>query len=120
MKKLIFTAVCASALFFAGCASNNGKALYNWGDYSAQTYQYIKSGDEDSMEGVLKSYQWIIDNQTGTVRETVPPGVCADYGYLLARAGRVDEGKAFLQKEKELYPESAQFVDSIIRKIDRR
>ncbi len=121
MKKILYVGIVALALLFASCATTSTRqpSIYNWSSYTKDTYDYIKSGEEDSIETVLKTYQWIIDNQTGTVRETVPPGVCADYGYLLAKSGRVQEGKKFLLKEKELYPESAPLVDSVIKMIER-
>lgn len=120
MKTILYVSVFLTVAFLAGCATTSGKLpLYNWSSYTQDTYKYIKQGEEENIETLFATYQWIFDNQTGTIRETVPPGVCADYGYLLVRAGRVEEGKAFLKKEKELYPESARFVDSIIKKIER-
>ncbi len=121
MKKILYVGIVALALLFASCATTSTRqpSIYKWSSYTKDTYDYIKSGEEDSIEIVLKTYQWIIDNQTGTVRETVPPGVCADYGYLLVKSGRVQEGKKFLLKEKELYPESAPLVDSVIKMIER-
>lgn len=120
MKKTFYALAFFAVAFLSGCASTNGKIpLYNWSSYTQDTYKYIKEGEEDNIETLLTTYQWIFDNQTGTIRESVPPGVCADYGYLLVRAGRVEEGKELLKKEKELYPESARFVDSVLRKIER-
>lgn len=120
MKKTLYVQVVLAIAFLNGCSSTSGKLpLYNWGSYTQDTYNYIKQGEEENIETLLATYQWIFDNQTGTIRETIPPGVCADYGYLLVRAGRVEGGKSFLKKEKELYPESARFVDSILRKIER-
>ncbi|MBR5965750.1 MAG: DUF4810 domain-containing protein [Treponema sp.] len=105
-------------LLFAGCASNY-KALYNWDYYSTQTYKYVKGGNEEDTEKLFEVYQKVLDGQEGTIRETIPPGLCADYGYLLIKAGKVEEGKALLRKEMELYPESVQFMNSIIRKVER-
>ena len=76
----IFTA------FFTGCASNY-KTLYNWDNYTIQTYKYIKNGNEEDTEKLMEIYQKVFDGQEGTIRETIPPGVCADYGYLLVKAG---------------------------------
>lgn len=119
MKKILWVGMALFLpLFFASCASNY-KTLYNWDAYSTQTYKYIKGGDEEDTEKLFEVYQKVIDGQEGTIRETIPPGVCADYGYLLIKAGRVEEGKALLRKEMELYPESGQFMKSIIRKVER-
>ena len=119
MKKILWVGMALFLpLFFASCATNY-KTLYNWDAYSSQTYKYIKGGEEEDTEKLFEVYQKVIDGQEGTIRETIPPGVCADYGYLLIKAGKIQEGKELLLKEKELYPESARFVDSVIRKIER-
>ena len=118
MKKILWIGIAALPLFFAGCASNY-KALYNWDAYSTQTYKYVKGGDEENTAALFEVYQKIMDGQAETIRQTNPPGVCADYGYLMIKAGRVEEGKALLRKEMELYPESAQFMNNIIRKVER-
>ena len=43
----------------------------------------------------------------------VPPGVNAEYGYLLLKEGQENEGFAYLAKEIELYPESTVFITRI-------
>jgi hypothetical protein len=118
MNKFLFLFAILIPLLFVGCASNY-KSLYNWDAYSTQTYKYVKGGNEEDTEKLFEVYQKVIDGQDGTIRGTIPPGVCADYGYLLIKAGRVEEGKALLRKEMELYPESAQFMNGIIRKVER-
>ncbi len=118
MNKFLFFFAILIPLLFVGCASNY-KSLYNWDAYSTQTYKYVKGGNEEDTEKLFEVYQKVIDGQDGTIRGTIPPGVCADYGYLLIKAGRVEEGKALLRKEMELYPESAQFMNGIIRKVER-
>jgi hypothetical protein len=47
----------------------------------------------------------------------VPPGVYADYGYLLYQGNRPDEAVRYLRKEVELYPEAKPLMDSIISRI---
>ena len=116
-KSVLWGIAAASILLFASCAST--PVMYNWETYTNSTYQYIKAGDEDSNTALLEVYQKILDGQADTIRQTVPPGVCADYGYMLVKGGKTEEGKALLLKEKELYPESAAFIDSIIRRIER-
>lgn len=122
MKKYCFIALAVAVAVFTGCTSTKGHFvmdMYNWYDYTNVTYNYIKNGEEDDVEALIQTYESIIYNQDGTIRETVPPGVCADYGYLQIRLGNESEGKEFLLKEKELYPESSRFVDSILKRIER-
>ena len=54
----------------------------------------------------------------GGVRMVPPPGVCADYGYLLLMNGKTDEGKALLEQETVLYPESKKFIDRILKRFE--
>ena len=128
MKKILlpFAVISAIMFNFTGCltSSQNGQGyyatMYNWGNYTATTCEYIKNGDtsDESTETLLAMYQEILTTQTETFRQTIPPGVCADYGYFLVKAGRIEEGKELLLKEKELYPESGKFIDSILKRIE--
>ena len=68
------------------------------------------------MENLIKTYDMIISKQTES-RGIVPPGIYADYGYLLLQSGKTKEGKAMLEKEVELYPESAVFVNSLLKRV---
>jgi hypothetical protein len=113
MKKLF--AFGLSCLLLTGCLSVP-KPLYTWGDYQERTYSYIKDATDKSQEELLNTYQTLIDKQKGS-RETPPPGVCADYGYLLYKQGKKQEGLVLLNKEIALYPESAVFVSRIIKKL---
>ena len=118
MNRILLLAFLFLSPLTVGCVSGY-KAVYNWDIYSAQTYKYVKGGDEENTEALFETYQKIMEGQADTIRQTVPPGVCADYGYLMIKAGRVEEGKALLRKEMELYPESTQFMNGVLRKIER-
>lgn len=45
----------------------------------------------------------------------VGPGLNAHLGYLYIETGQMETGVAYLRKEKALYPESAQFIDFLLR-----
>ncbi|HRC42714.1 MAG TPA: DUF799 family lipoprotein [Nitrospira sp.] len=51
------------------------------------------------------------------VSATIPPGVYADHGILLHLAGNETEAMRQINKESELYPESQQFTDNLLRVI---
>ena len=82
---------------------------------------YVKVPNDETLQSLFATYQRIMDGQNGETvyRNTVPPGVCADYGYMLILAGKTDEGKALLLKEKELYPESAVFIERVLEMVER-
>lgn len=106
------TAVAISMLLLS-CGSTK---LYSWYDYQEDYYHYVKNNDKDSLDDLFKTYDKIINKQKET-RGIVPPGIYGDYGYALIEAGKVEEGKAMLAKEVELYPESAVFVESILKRV---
>jgi len=114
MKKYLFIGLVA-VLCFTSCAT---KTLYSWGNYDDASYNYLKNSDEKSTQALIKTYQQLIEKQTGT-RQTVPPGVYADYGFLLLQANKTEEGKAMLQKEIELYPESKVFIKRILKMFEK-
>ena len=102
------------ALFAISCTST--KKLYTWYDYQEDYYNYLKNADGESLEKLLATYDKIIEEQKDT-RGVVPPGIYADYGYLLMEKGKTAEAKAMFAKEIELYPESEVFIGSILKRF---
>ena len=103
-------------LCFASCTTQ--QPLYTWDRYHLASYNYLKNNDEKATQELIKTYQNIINKQKGS-RQTVPPGVYADYGLLLIRADKVEEGKKMLQMEIALYPESAVFIGQILKTLGK-
>jgi hypothetical protein len=104
------------ALLLASCVSAP-KPLYTWGKYQEQTYAYMKDATDKSLDELQSTYQSLIDKQKGS-RQTIPPGICADYGYFLYKQGKKNEGLVLLKKEIALYPESTVFISRIIKKLE--
>lgn len=111
MRKLL---VLFAIIMITGCVP---KALYNWGNYDSYVYSYVKSPNEESLNALMKECDALISN-CGS-RNVPPPGLCADYGFLLLKNGKTDQGKAMLNKEIELYPESKVFLERIIKRISK-
>ena len=93
--------------FVAGCAP---KTQYTWGDYGPSLYS-LYSGDSTLNATAIK-LQTIIEK--GEVTGTVPPGIYAEYGYLLLSSGKSGEAISFFEKEKLHFPESTVFMDRMI------
>lgn len=110
MKKIVI--ILTVAILAVSCTAP--KQLYSWEKYEAASYNYIKNSDEESLTTLLENYKKIISEQKGT-RETVPPGIYADYGFILMKKGNVTEGKDMLAKEIALYPESKIFIERILK-----
>ncbi len=111
-KYLIFI---ITILSVASC--NVQKPLYNYAQYEDAVYHYITVQDEKSEERLLKNYEKILEKMGA--RKMPPPGICADYGYLLLKNGETAKGKALLEREKKLYPESTGFINAILKRIEK-
>ena len=109
---LKLSAAASLALLAMSCGSTQ---LYSWYNYQSDYYHYLKNADENSQTRLTETYQKIIDRQRES-RGVVPPGIYADYGWLLLQNGKSEEGKAMLMKEVELYPESEVFVGSLLKR----
>ncbi len=114
MKKILFLAI--SIVLISSCTVQ--KPLYSWGKYETTSYNYLKNADEKSTQELIENYKKIIEKQTGS-RNVPPPGIYADYGYILLQSGRTEEGKTMLKKEIELYPESKIFIDRILNMLEK-
>jgi hypothetical protein len=74
----------------------------------------LKNTNEATSNKLSEEYQKIIKKQKG-IRGVVPPGVYADYGFLLLQSNNMVQAREMLQKEVDLYPESKIFIDKIIK-----
>ncbi len=126
MKKIKNLGAAASAFLLvcmlASClsAKNADKGgPYNWDEYSTVTYDYVRNKDDESRKKMTESYKKIMENQDGEAGiGQVPPGIYADYGYMLVDEGNEEEGLIYLKKEVELYPMSEPFLSKIIARIE--
>lgn len=116
MRKRMYLLVAVISMFAISCAPT--KPLYNWKGYDDAVYAYTKASDENSNENLIKVYTKLIKNSGGT-RKVPPPGVCADYGYILIKKGEIAKGKELLVKETVLYPESKMFIDRILKRFEK-
>ena len=110
MKKILILLI--PVILLASCTST--KPLYSWSKYDISSYNYLKNNDEKSTQELIKNYEAIIAKQKGS-RQVAPPGIYADYGFILLQLGKNEEGNAMLEKEIALYPESKIFIDRIIK-----
>lgn len=144
MKKLFILTLVTFCLASCGLTSS----LYYWGGVQngATTYENLayKNYDKQTPESLCKlicMYEDIVSNPGG-IRKMPPPGICAEYGYMLLipenanifsehatsmqkrtfsstdyAAFFPERGKEMMQKEIELYPESAKFIAPLIERL---
>jgi hypothetical protein len=114
MKKIL-TVTAGCALLLSGCAP---ATLYSWGRYQSAAYSYTKNNTDENAAKLGEAYQYVISHPGG-IRKVAPPGVCADYGYLLFRQGKTKEALDYLKMETGLYPESTVFIGRIIKQLEK-
>lgn len=118
MRKLILPAVALGCLLLASSCTTSQPTLYSWSDYQNESYDYLKNGTDKSLDELLQAYEEMVTKQKGT-RKTVPPGICADYGYFLVMRGQKEKGLELMKREIALYPESSVFMTRIINKLEQ-
>ncbi|WP_373001124.1 DUF4810 domain-containing protein [Sulfurimonas sp.] len=116
MKRLKIIAPIAIAFFMTGCVEQP-KPLYNYGDYSDSYYASKKNICAESSLKLQKSIEKCIESTDGTLSGRVPPGMYANLGYIYLKGGNSEEAISSFTKEKTMYPESAHFMDRMIKKI---
>lgn len=137
----------AALLMFASCGPSN--ALYYWGPsgngvsgYENAAYRNYKTQTPESICDLLYVYEQIVSHPDGT-RKMPPPGICAEYGYLLLQPDTAEvfyrnandrqrrlfgnltdysglfreKGEEMLRSEMVYYPESATFIGPLLKRL---
>ncbi|GFO70046.1 lipoprotein [Geomonas limicola] len=113
-----FLALALAALSLAGCAT---KPVYYYGNYTRSQLDYVREPNEETLKQRFEVLDDIIANSKDkSTSGRVPPGIFADYGYLLALNGKNAEAVAKFKQERELYPESSVFVEYMINKANSK
>ncbi|WP_298527305.1 DUF4810 domain-containing protein [uncultured Porphyromonas sp.] len=112
----LFRGVLASvvAVLLASCATT--PSLYGWGNYEATSYAVAKTPSKQNLQRLIEVYEELITHPKGT-RQLPPPGICAEYGYLLIKQGKPEEGRKLLEQEIALYPESSIFIQTLLKRL---
>ena len=100
-----------------GCTTHN-TALYNYENYSESYYAYKKDPSVASQLELQKSIELAIQNAQNSQSRRVAPGLYANLGYIYLKEGKNKLAIENFQKEKALYPESAHFMDRMIKKVE--
>lgn len=107
--------VCLGLLIGAGLAGCAPPALYQWGEYEDSLYRrYVK---EDIAGGEAYLRETIV---AAELKSRVPPGVYADYGFLLYRRGDYAGAIQRFEQEKRAFPESAALMSKLIERIQQQ
>ncbi len=116
LPRVLLGAVAISVL--SACVAPN-PPLYRWGAYEDIIYTGYKdpgSSDPVSDAALLEADM----ERTASEGKQVPPGVRIHLGYLYFAQGRDDEARAMFETEREVFPESAVFVDGLLSRMGNR
>ena len=108
--KLLF--IVAGAIFLNGCA-NEPKPLYNWDGYQQTVYQHYQQTETSPQEQIDTLKKNIEASKAKGL--TVAPGLHAHLGLLYVTTGAVDLARTEFKTEKALYPESAVYMDFLMK-----
>ncbi len=98
-----------------GCAQAPKQQLYYWEGFQGQLYEHFKA-DRSSPEDQLR----ILNAQAQKARArgaALPPGFRAHLAMIYLRLGRDGEAKQELEAEKASFPESAQYMDFLLKRM---
>lgn len=89
--------------------------MYYWDGFQAQLYEYFK-GDGSSLDEQLR----ILSEKAQRAQAEgapLPPGFRAHLAMIYLRLGRDGEAKQELEAEKVNFPESAQYMDFLLKRM---
>lgn len=144
MRKIIFI-----ALVFCLSSCSTYVPLYNWGGgevnkvtaYELSLYDYYSKQTPKSLCNLISVYEKMT-SKPGGQRNVPPPGICAEYAYLLVKPETLttfqknatgsqkklfkgkdlntyfhEHAQEMFEKEIEYYPESAVFIKPLMKKL---
>lgn len=114
MKRNNFVLLCLLSACLVGCQNSKApKEIYKWDGYQEAIYQYYK-GDTTPAEQIA-ALQKLVEQAKASAKP-VPPGLHAQLGLLFSNAGKMDDAMAEFNLEKQLFPESASYIDFLMSK----
>jgi hypothetical protein len=105
-------ALLAVAAVLGGCA-NQPRPLYHWSGYEEQVYAHFTGETSDPAQQIAALEASL---QEARSRDHTPaPGFHAHLGMLYAQVGKADQVRQQFETEKALFPESAPYMDFLLR-----
>lgn len=105
----------AALLLLAACAAPP-KPLYMWENFPRQQYEVLlrKGVDVNAQIQAMLAHA----EKARAAGAALPPGFRAHLGLLQLQAGAPDQARASWQAEKAAFPESAPYMDQLLRRLD--
>ena len=100
----------------AGCAQPGPKPLYLWESFPRQQYETLLSHGAPSLDQIAELEAHA--EKARAMGAALPPGFRAHLGMLKLNAGDTDEARRLWQAEKTAFPESAPYMDQLLKRLD--
>jgi len=105
--------VVTCAVVSAGCAP---KPLYSWNEYEESLHARYVTNDPAQARIALEAAIQYAQQSGGRI----PPGVCAEYGFLLLQNGDSARAIELFKQEARLFPEAKPLMDRLIAKVQEK
>ncbi|MDD2897342.1 MAG: DUF4810 domain-containing protein [Desulfuromonadaceae bacterium] len=102
-----------SILLITGCAPSS---RYVWENYDQKLYDHYKNPAEADLfaEGLKNTIE------EGDKSGKVPPGIYAEYGFVLYERGKIQESLIYFQKEHDKWPESRILMSKMVANAQKQ
>lgn len=117
MKRRSILKKLSGVLLICAFSSCSTPTLYCWHDYVDSAYKHTKLHTEKTEKNLDNQFEKMLTQQSNSIRKTPPPGINAEYGFLLLNSGKTEDAKSYFKNEILLYPESELFISNILKQI---
>lgn len=107
--------LCVLFLLFSliGCGAHS---RYCWSSYDTKMYKHYKNPAE--REEFVQALKEVLDDAEPEGK--VPPGIYAEYGFVMYEQGNNQQAVLYYQKEANKWPESRAFMNKLIAIANNR
>lgn len=108
MNRFVIITLLSLSIF----ACKTTEPLYYYGEYNTAVYSYLKS-EETTLEEQITVLEQTIELATANGKN-IAPGVHAHLGMLYFETGNTQQGHVHFELEKQLFPESEQYINFLL------
>ena len=112
-RSVLLVLLVSGSHLLSGCVAPRAN-LYQWEGYQPQVYEYFK-GNGQGNEAQITVLEADLEKMHAKGK-VAPPGYHAHLGLLYTQTGKYDKGAQEFQTEKQLFPESAVYMDLLLKK----
>ncbi len=97
-------------------ACRQQSSYYTWGTYEQSVWELTHAEGATDVDVQIQKLTEQVE-RTRQEGGRIPPGLHAHLGLLHSMRGELDTAQAAFESERELFPESATFIDGVIKRM---